>query len=146
MRHLQANPHQTQLLNWLLALQGLISGGKESKRHLDKKMADYTAASTKHLHPRPTRTWRRGEDAEKIHSDMIAAQVCRVAGKERKGKERKGKERKGKERKGKERKGKERKGKDSCTCTALTTIGTRFGCNIPICYRLAWPQERACAM
>ena len=109
MRHLQANPHQTQLLNWLLALQGLISGGKESKRHLDKKMADYTAASTKHLHPRPTRTWRRGEDAEKIHSDMIAAQVCRVAGKERKGKERKGKERKGKERKGKERKGKERK-------------------------------------
>ena len=63
----------------LIALQGLISGGKESKQHLNKKMADYTAASAKHLNPRPTRTWRRGEDAEKIHSDMIAAQVCRAA-------------------------------------------------------------------
>ena len=68
----------------MTALQGLISGGKESKRHLDKKMADYTAASAKHLHPRPTSKWRRGEDAEKIHSDMVAAQVCRAGHNKRK--------------------------------------------------------------
>ena len=77
--HFEANLHHTKLLHRLSphdALQGLISGGKESKRHLDKKMADYTAASAKHLHPRPTSKWRRGEDAEKIQSDMIDAQVC----------------------------------------------------------------------
>ena len=68
-----------QLLQRLVAFQGLISGGKESKQRLEKKMADYNAASAKHCNPRPTRTWRRGEDTEKIHSDMLAAQVCRAA-------------------------------------------------------------------
>lgn len=38
-------------------------------------MADYAAASSKHLHPKPTSKWRRGEDAEKLQKDMIEAQV-----------------------------------------------------------------------
>ena len=60
-------------------LQGLLLDGKEGKRRLDRKMSEYDAARLKHLghksNPKPSK-WRKGEDADKIHSDMVAAQVC----------------------------------------------------------------------
>lgn len=59
-------------------LQGLLAEGKEGKRVLDRKTSEYDAARLKHLghksHAKPSK-WRKGEDAEKIHSDMVAAQV-----------------------------------------------------------------------
>ena len=59
-------------------MQGLLSEGKEGKRRLDRKMSDYDAARLKHLghksNPKPSK-WRKGEDADKIHNDMVAAQV-----------------------------------------------------------------------
>lgn len=59
-------------------MQGLLAEGKEGKRRLDRKMTDYDAARLKHLghksNPKPSK-WRKGEDAEKVHNDMVAAQV-----------------------------------------------------------------------
>lgn len=44
-------------------------------------MTEYDSARMKHLghkaNPRPK--WRKGDDAEKIHSDMVAAQVQHAA-------------------------------------------------------------------
>jgi len=56
----------------------LIIDGKEGKRRLDRKTSEYDAARTKHLNhkynPKVSK-WRKGDDADKIHSDMISAQV-----------------------------------------------------------------------
>ena len=61
--------------------QGLITEGKEGKRRLDRRMTEYDAARSKHLNlksnPKVSK-WRKGDDAEKIHSDMIAAQVIHL--------------------------------------------------------------------
>lgn len=59
-------------------IQGLLTEGRECKRQLDRKVAEYDAARLKHLghkaNPRPSK-WRKGEDSEKIQSDMVQAQV-----------------------------------------------------------------------
>ena len=61
--------------------QGLITEGKEGKRRLDRRMTEYDAARSKHLNlksnPKVSK-WRKGDDAEKIHNDMIAAQVTHL--------------------------------------------------------------------
>ncbi|DBB01590.1 TPA: hypothetical protein ACH3X1_000238 [Trebouxia sp. C0004] len=61
--------------NWL---KGLIIDGKEGKRRLDRKTSEYDAARSKHLNhksnPKVSK-WRKGDDADKIHSDMISAQT-----------------------------------------------------------------------
>ncbi len=62
----------------LCAHQGLIIDGKEGKRRLDRKTSEYDAARTKHLNHKynpKINKWRKGDDADKIHSDMISAQV-----------------------------------------------------------------------
>jgi len=45
---------------------------------LDRKTSEYDATRSKHLNhksnPKVSK-WRKGDDAEKIHSDMISAQV-----------------------------------------------------------------------
>lgn len=55
-----------------------MAEGRDCKRQLDRKVADYDAARLKHLghkaNPRPSK-WRKGEDSEKIHTDMVHAQV-----------------------------------------------------------------------
>ena len=59
-------------------MQGLLSDGRDSKRQLDRRVAEYDAARLKHLrhkaNTRPSK-WRKGDDSEKIHNDMIHAQV-----------------------------------------------------------------------
>ncbi len=58
--------------------QGLIIDGKEGKRRLDRKTSEYDAARTKHLNHKynpKINKWRKADDADKIHSDMISAQV-----------------------------------------------------------------------
>ncbi|KAA6429276.1 MAG: hypothetical protein FRX49_00672 [Trebouxia sp. A1-2] len=61
--------------NWL---KGLIIDGKEGKRRLDRKTSEYDAARSKHLNhkynPKVSK-WRKGDDADKLHSDMISAQA-----------------------------------------------------------------------
>lgn len=61
--------------NWL---KGLIIDGKEGKRRLDRRTSEYDAARSKHLNhkynPKVSK-WRKGDDADKIHSDMISAQT-----------------------------------------------------------------------
>ncbi|KAL3136510.1 hypothetical protein ABBQ38_005760 [Trebouxia sp. C0009 RCD-2024] len=57
--------------NWL---KGLLVEGKEGKRRLEKRMSEYDAASKKHLNPAKPSKWRKGEDADRLHSEMIAAQ------------------------------------------------------------------------
>ena len=56
-------------------VQGLLVEGKEGKRRLEKRMAEYDAASKKHLNPPKPSKWRKGEDVDRLHSEMIAAQV-----------------------------------------------------------------------
>ena len=56
----------------------MIIDGKEGKRRLDRRTSEYDAARSKHLNhkynPKVSK-WRKGDDADKIHSDMISAQV-----------------------------------------------------------------------
>lgn len=60
-------------------LKGLLAEGKAGKRRLDRKIVEYDQARLKHLghkaNSRPSK-WRKGEDAEKIHNDMLGAQTA----------------------------------------------------------------------
>lgn len=62
-----------------IIVQGLLVEGKEGKRRLEKRMSEYDAASKKHLNPPKPSKWRKGEDADRLHSEMIAAQVLPMA-------------------------------------------------------------------
>lgn len=62
----------------MLCLQGVLADGRDSKRQLDRRVTEYDAARLKHLghkaNPRPSK-WRKADDSEKIHHDMVHAQV-----------------------------------------------------------------------
>lgn len=49
---------------------------------MDRKTSEYDAARSKHLNhkynPKVSK-WRKGDDADKLHSDMISAQVRSAA-------------------------------------------------------------------
>ena len=69
-----------ECLNLRLSFQGLLAEGKEGKRNLDKKMAEYESARSKHVghkqNSKPSK-WRKAEDQHVLHDDMIKAQVHR---------------------------------------------------------------------